>query len=170
MPTLRHILTTTIPATAQAILKENGIDITPAQGQTPYERVAVIGFSGDGFGGSLGFFAERSLVDTVYGGGDASLSDGWLGEIANLLLGRLKNTLLAYGVEYRLAIPMVLHGLDIRVRGDRGQILQFSFSSKHGSMCVVVDATWEIDRELRLVDAEYHAKEAGECLLFEHRA
>jgi hypothetical protein len=165
MKTIRQVLNETIPAATQAILKDSGVDLAPMTGKAHYDMVAVIGFSGDGFGGSLGFAAEQSFVQTVFGESDTFLSDSWLGEISNLLLGRLKNTLLTYGVEYRLAIPMVLHGLQLRVRVD-GKLNQFQFKSDSGHACVWVDSNWDIDKELNVVDAGLHSKAEGEIMLF----
>src|SRR5581483_934771 len=166
MKTIRQVLYDTIPAAAQSILKDSGIDIAPMNGKAHYDMVAVIGFSGDGFGGSLGFAAEHSFVNKAFGESDTSLSDSWLGEVANLLLGRLKNSLLSYGVEYRLAIPMVLHGLQLRVRADEGRLTQFQFKSNAGQACVWVDANWKMDKELSMVDADKHSKAEGEIMLF----
>lgn len=166
MKTIRRVLHDTIPTAAQAILKDSGADIAPMNGKAHYDMVAVIGFSGDGFGGSLGFAAEHSFVGKVFGESDTRLSDSWLGEIANLLLGRLKNALLTYGVEYRLAIPMVLHGLQLRVRDDEGKLTQFQFKSEAGHACVWVDANWNMDKELTVVDVDQHSKAEGEIMLF----
>jgi hypothetical protein len=165
MKTIRQVLNETIPAGTQAILKDSGVDMTSMNGKAHYDMVAVIGFSGDGFGGTLGFAAEQAFVKKVFGESDTFLSDSWLGEISNLLLGRLKNALLSYGVEYRLAIPMVLHGLQLRVRVD-GKLSQFQFKSEAGHACVWVDSNWEIDRELNVVDADRHSKAEGEIMLF----
>lgn len=166
MKTIRQVLNETIPAGAQAILKDSGADMVPMNGQVHYDMVAVIGFSGEGFGGSLGFAAEHVFVKNVFGESDTRLSDSWLGEIANLLLGRLKNALLTYGVEYRLAIPMVLHGLQLRVRADEGKLTQFQFKSEAGHACVWVDSNWMMDKALSEVDAAQHSRAEGEIMLF----
>jgi CheY-specific phosphatase CheX len=166
MKTIRQVLNDIIPAGTQTIFKNSGIDVDRMSGKAHYDMVAVIGFSGDGFGGSLGFAAEHSFVNKVFGESDTLLSDSWLGEIANLLLGRLKNSLLTYGVEYRLAIPMVLHGLQLRVRAEEGKLTQFQFKSEAGFACVWVDANWNIDKELTMVDAAQHSKAEGEIMLF----
>lgn len=150
----------------QAILKDSTVIPTSMNSNAHYDMVAVIGFSGDGFGGSLCFAAEQSFVTSIFGESDTLLSDSWLGEIANLLLGRLKNALLAYGVEYRLAIPMVLHGLQLRVRVDEGNLIQFQFKSESGHSCIWVDTNWDLDRELSVVDVGQHSKAEGEIMLF----
>lgn len=166
MTTVRKVLNDTIPAALAAILKDSGVDLALMNGKAHYDMVAVIGFSGDGFGGSLGFAAEHSFVNAAFGDSDTPMSDSWLGEIANLLLGRLKNALLAYGIEYRLAIPMVLHGLQLRVRADEGKLTQFQFKAEAGHVCVWVDSDWRMDDELSLVDVDQHSKAEGEIMLF----
>jgi CheY-specific phosphatase CheX len=166
MKTIRQVLNDTIPAGTKAILKDTGVDMASMNGKAHYDMVAVIGFSGDGFGGSLGFAAEHSFVNKVFGESDTLLSDSWLGEIANLLLGRLKNSLLTYGVEYRLSIPMVLHGLQLRVRGDEGRLTQYQFKSDSGHVCIWVDANWNLEKELSVVDVSQHSRTEGEIMLF----
>ena len=166
MKTIRQVLNETMSTGLQSILKNHDINLASINDQAHYDMVAVIGFSGDGFGGSLGFAAEHAFVNAIFGESDTFLSDSWLGEIANLLLGRLKNSLLAYGVEYRLAIPMVLHGLQLRVRPEEGKLAQFQFKSEAGHACIWVDANWSIDKELNVVDVAQHSKAEGEIMLF----
>jgi len=167
MKTISQVLNDTIPDATRLILNNGGIAVVH---QTllvaRYDVVAVIGFSGNGFGGALGFAAERSIIKAAYGESDTVLSDSWLGEVANQLLGRLKNALLLYGVEVRLAIPMVLHGLDLKMRAGESQINQFQFASPCGSTCVWVDANWNVHQPLTLADPEQQPQAEGELMLF----
>src|SRR3569832_1090150 len=155
MKTISQVLNDTIPDATRLILNNGGIAVVH---QTllvaRYDVVAVIGFSGNGFGGALGFGAERSIIKAAYGESDTVLSDSWLGEVANQLLGRLKNALLLYGVEVRLAITLVLHGLDLKMRAGESQINQFQFASPCGSTCVWVDANWNVHQPMTLADLE----------------
>lgn len=89
-----------------------------------------------------------------------------VGEVANQLLGRLKNAFLAYGIEIRLAIPMVLHGLKIQARIAETDGSQFQFTSASGRTCVWVDANWNTSQEVQLADTEQHAKAEGDIMIF----
>jgi len=167
MTTLGCLLHDVIPDAAHALLQSNHIILRPSLGRAPhYDVVAVIGFSGSGFGGALGVAAERSLIAGSVGESDSVLSDSWLGEIANQLLGRLKNVLLRYDVEIRLAIPMVLHGLDLKLRGGEDHIKQFQYDSQFGSISVWVDANWNVHQPMTLVDNDQLPQAEGELMLF----
>jgi len=167
MKTLEDILKATIPAATQNVLKTHGVSILGKSDHiAEYSVVAVIGFSGDGFGGALGFAAESDFVKGAYSEHDSSLSDSWVGEISNQLVGRLKSALLSYGVEIRLAIPMVLHGLDIKVRHNDTPITQYRCDSEHGGACVWVDANWDVHQKVQLVSAEEQPQEEGALMLF----
>ena len=167
MKTIETIVEECIPISVQTILKESRIQISEHTDEKPhFGIIAVIGFSGHKLDGAVGFAAEESILIEGYGEANTPLSDGWVGEIANQLLGRLKNALLAYGVEVQIAIPMVLHGLNLQVSGKSAQIKQFKYSSKFGHTCVWVDANWDMKKERNEVEADQHAKAEGDMMLF----
>jgi hypothetical protein len=67
---------------------------------------------------------------------DANLAD-WCGELANQLLGRLKNQLLDYEVVINLALPLVVSGADFSLPGKSRRLTRhFSFVSEWGRMFV----------------------------------
>jgi hypothetical protein len=71
--------------------------------------ISTIGFSSEALGGSLLLAVTNDLLVKTSPASDANLAD-WAGELANQLLGRLKNQLLKYGVVVNLALPVVLSG------------------------------------------------------------
>ena len=167
MKTLEDILKAAIPAATQSVLTNHGVSIIGKSNRVSvYGVVAVIGFSGDDFGGALGFAAEGNFVKAAYGEENSVLSDSWIGEISNQLVGRLKSALLSYGIVIRLAIPMVLHGLDIKVRQSDSQLIQYRCDSEHGGACVWVDANWNIHQSVRLAGADEQPQAEGELTLF----
>lgn len=167
MKTIAEILDQTIASSIQAILKNNGVVLLGASENTGYyDAVAVIGFSCESYGGVLGFAAKNSMIESAYGESNSAMSDSWLGELANQLVGRLKNALLAYGTEIQIALPMVLHGLELQVRQGTGQIRQYQYGTDAGSACVWVDADWEFSKEVELVEVDQHAKAEGEMTMF----
>ncbi len=167
MTTIQDVLNSAIPAATSAILNNSGIDLArQLKDEGHYDVVAVIGFSGEGFAGALGFATERSLIEAAYGECDTLLADSWLGEVANQLLGRTKNAFLAYGIEIRLAIPMVLHGLKIQARIAETNGSQFQFTSASGRACVWVDANWNTRQKVQPADTEQHAKAEGDIVIF----
>jgi chemotaxis protein CheX len=93
------------------------MNVTQTQPAGDRRQIAsVIGFSGWQIKGSLTvsstgeFFAETRPV----AGGGANpapevLAD-WAGELTNQLLGRLKNKMLAHGLDFQVGIPAMLFG------------------------------------------------------------
>lgn len=80
--------------------------------------ISTIGFSSEALGGSLLLAVTDDLLQKTLPAVDASLAD-WSGELANQLLGRLKNQLLKYSVVVNLALPVVLSGGEFKLPGRR---------------------------------------------------
>jgi hypothetical protein len=72
---------------------------------------AVLGFTGESMRGSLVLAMEAETIrrssPEPSGGGPPR---EWIAELSNQLLGRMKNRLLAYGVEIQVTIPVVIRG------------------------------------------------------------
>lgn len=85
------------------------------------EFVAVIGFTGRQVQGSLLVGTSREVARSYlrdHLGRDPTDDDmgDWVGEMANLTLGRLKFGLYPQGVEIHLSTPVLLHGLGLAWR------------------------------------------------------
>lgn len=83
--------------------------------------VASVGYTADGLRGNLLMLARASLINTwgavlVGRTGDGVLCDT-LAELTNMLLGRLKNRLLAHAVVLSIAIPTSAIGRELRLFG-----------------------------------------------------
>lgn len=86
------------------------LDGSPASSILPSVKlISTIGFSSAALGGSLLLAITNDLLLKTSPTQDVNLAD-WCGELANQLLGRLKNQLLKYGVVVNLALPVVLSG------------------------------------------------------------
>jgi CheY-specific phosphatase CheX len=132
--------------------------------------LAVIGFGGRSFRGSLIVSANRGLLErscpVPCAGNDEQLQD-WLGEIANQLLGRLKAQLLAHGIVIELGTPATVAGLELRVR-PRNECLTPPLWLVAGSDWLVarLDATAEPNVLLCLSPDPSNSATEGEVLLF----
>lgn len=146
MITIGDVLNETIPYATKMILKKNWIDIVEKRTDDPlFDVVAIIGFSSEDLGGALGIAVEKTVIEKVYCKGEMALSDGWIAEVANQLLGRLKNTFLAYGIVFKVVIPMVLHGLHLRMNLENHKVIQFGFDSGCGRLGVWIDGNWDVN-------------------------
>ena len=80
--------------------------------------ISTIGFSSEALGGSLLLAITNDLLVKTAPAPEVNLAD-WSGELANQLLGRLKNQLLKYSVAVNLALPVVLEGGEFKLPARR---------------------------------------------------
>jgi CheY-specific phosphatase CheX len=130
--------------------------------------LSMIGFSSHSLSGSLLMALPRDVVRRTLPAPDASLAD-WSGELANQLLGRLKNQLLKYQVVINLSLPVVVSGEALQLPASTRQITRYySFDSGFGKLFIRLDM--EMSPTLQFVrqsDTEHEASiDEGELLLF----
>lgn len=113
------------------------LDGSPAKAILPsVSLLSTIGFSSEALGGSLLLAVTNDLLQSSAPAADANLAD-WSGELANQLLGRLKNQLLRYGVVVNLALPVVLSGGAFQLPArHRPHARQVSFVSHSGRVFI----------------------------------
>jgi hypothetical protein len=132
------------------------------------ELVSIIGFSSDLISGSLLLALPNAVVSHTLPAPDASLAD-WSGELANQLLGRLKNQLLDYQVAINMSLPVVVSGggLSLPAR-TRPLSRYFSFISEWGKLFVRMEI--EVSPSLELAREtgpnSMRGMDEGELLLF----
>jgi len=125
-------------------------------GTMDHAIVAAIGFGGDDLRGSVTLAATREFVRathpaTVRGEtpSEADLLD-WCSELANQLLGRLKNKLLSYGVMLFLSTPSAVVGADVRLHPQSGVPGGSLRAYRVDERSIVVSWTGEANRPLSL--------------------
>lgn len=101
--------------------------------------VAVIGFTGDSMRGSAILATVRPILETTDPTGEASARD-WMSELANQLLGRVKNKLLSRDCIIRLGTPVALAGLKLELTPTNETTVAQAFISADGQVCVWFDA------------------------------
>jgi hypothetical protein len=133
------------------------------------QLLSMIGFASPALSGSLLLGLPDAIVLRTLPAPDASVSD-WSGELANQLMGRLKNQLLKYQVVINPGLPVVVTGGTLQLpKSSRRQVTRyFSFVSEQGKMFIRLDM--EISPSLELVrqadrDRDVSIDE-GELLLF----
>lgn len=143
-----------------------------AESFDPHDYVAVIGFYGDSMRGALGVGLDRAVASRMLEPSDASIAarnilEDWVGEVANQLLGRVKNRLLGYGVTLGLALPMVLRGVEVHLVKATPDIWQYRFGCADGGMTIWFDARIDDGVVLeRLLDPEEVAASEGGLTMF----
>jgi len=140
-----------------------------AKGLQSAALVSIIGFSSTAISGSLILALPQAVAERTLPVPGASVSD-WSGELANQLLGRLKNQLLKYQVVINMSLPVVLSGDGLKLLATRHQITRYySFSSEFGKVFIRLDM--EMSASLELVEQDESLRGAGaidegELLLF----
>jgi hypothetical protein len=135
----------------------------------PAERLAlcgVMGFGGRQMRGALVLAATREPLEKTNPGGFGSQRD-WICELANQLMGRVKNRLLTVGVEILLATPAGLSGDNLNLAPGKVRTPQV-FAIENGFVCVWIDC--ELSEGFELVMTPSGGFEAampeGETVLF----
>lgn len=154
---------------AEAKLTRSG----DSNGDTATVGVAsVLGFAGEQMKGSLVVSCERSLLAASHPNlamgmpvDEASILD-WSGEMANQMLGRIKNKLSTIGIKMSMSTPTTVTGKAMQVRAAKdGHAAEFVFTTSQGSLCVhflvVIGDGVRFDAE-----ATASAASEGDSLLF----
>lgn len=82
----------------------------------------------------------------------------WIGELANLLLGSMKNNMVAYGINPVLGLPSSIAGLDLHFITDVSDHVVVAAETHAGPVIVALNfdigaaETWEFDPQLAPAD------------------
>src|SRR6478609_10391573 len=124
----------------------------------------VMGFGGKLMRGALVLVATREPLERTNPDSLGSQRD-WVCELANQLMGRIKNRLLGFGVEILLATPAGLSGVNLSPTQSQLRAPQV-FSAADGFVCVWIDYECAPGFELREKPGVEAAIPEGETLLF----
>lgn len=111
--------------------------------------VAILGYTGQVMQGALVLHATREAVAALVPAEMREMAQGCddllrdqLGELANQLLGRVKNSMLGMGVVLSMSTPTTAVGRDIRFGSSSGDVTpEYAISWAGGSLLVRLDAT-----------------------------
>lgn len=125
----------------------------------------VVGFTGEQMRGTLLLATSREPLGRTTPGGESSLRE-WIAELSNQLLGRIKNKLLAHGVNLHLSTPVVLRGAQI-APVSRAELIPYAFACDGGYVCVWFDAEVQSGVDLtKTVDTEGVVAEGSTTFFF----
>lgn len=145
----RDIIDTIVTGCARELFALHDTELTAAEEvHEPHDYVTVIGFYGESMRGALGLGIDRRIVTRILEQyADTNHfpvgAEDFVGETANQLVGRVKNRLLAYGVEFGIALPMVLRGIEVHLAKSTSEVWPYRFSSTEGAITVWFDARIE---------------------------
>lgn len=130
--------------------------------------LSVIGFSSEGLSGSLLLALPQAVVERTLPAPNGGAAD-WSGELANQLLGRLKNQLLNYQAVITPTLPVVVTGEGLRLPASTRQLTRFfAFSSEWGNLLVRLEMEISPELQLERQHGQRHeiSIDEGELLLF----
>ncbi|MEL6186858.1 MAG: hypothetical protein AAFU79_19720 [Myxococcota bacterium] len=155
-----------------ALFEHYGVSLAHAENADPesiweenLELAGLIGFTSEEVRGSLVIAAGQKTLD---GFGEASGHRDWIQELANQLLGRVKNRLLPYAVDLSMTTPLSMRGLHLTLEPKQEESRPLLFhTSSGGAVCVLMDVEFRPDFTLVLDEsAENAVPDEGELLLF----
>ncbi len=131
-----------------------------------HEVVAVIGYAADEVRGGLALGISKALAQKTMPTLETPLYD-WAGELANQILGRVRNKMLAYQVDIQISTPVVLHGLGVQVAppGHDG-VKVASYKAGDDVVQVLLEARFEEGFVLPERSEDGGTVDEGEMLLF----
>lgn len=131
------------------------------------EIVAVIGYASNDMRGGLAIGISGALARATMPTANVPVYD-WVGELANQILGRVRNRLLDYKVDIQIATPVVLHGLGVHVAPPGGQsqaTIQY-FTAGDETVQILTETRFEDGYEFPEPAAESSVMDEGEMLFF----
>lgn len=130
------------------------------------QMISTIGFSSATLSGSLLLAIPTRVLERTVPTADANLAD-WSGELANQLLGRLKNQLLNFEVAINLALPVVVSGGEFRLPTRTRRLTRhFSFVCDFGRMFIRTEMELAPSIELVRQTGTTVGVDEGELLFF----
>jgi hypothetical protein len=140
-------------SSATTLFKAYGVQLAedPAgAGEGSGDGIAVVGFHGAAISGTLLIIVPSGPLRASMPVPSATERD-WLGELANQMLGRVKNRLLAYGVEVVARTPTVLGSMRILPVAVPGRLQGIGMVTKEGAR-VTVWIDYYVDDHERLAN------------------
>jgi len=134
--------------------------------ETASPLTAVVGFHGAAISGSVVLVVDAALLRASMQTKDTTERE-WLAELANQVLGRMKNRLLAYGVDVAASTPNVLASVRIVPNGPKDQRQGITMVGNGTRATVWVDyQAKDPDRLAKLARGEATVGREGDLILF----
>ncbi len=156
-----------LDASCFALFEAYDIDLEKRPNETPNAQHMLLGFIGfthDHMRGTVAIIAPQLLLDHSAQG---ACPKDWIGELANQLLGRLKNKLLGYDVALQMSTPIAMRGCALSISNDPNSIIALDYASNHGPLHVYMDIEITDGFELEHTNTiEEDLMDEGEFLFF----
>ncbi len=142
------------------------IDVRPSTMPDLLEETlhcSSIGLAGDEFKLSVVILAKSETIAPLCPIANASTAD-WIGELANQLVGRLKNALVDYGHTGQLSLPVIFSGSGLSLWDKTDCPMTFIVQTEAGRIIVRLEAEVDPSSVWVLTEADEAAAEGSMCL------
>lgn len=171
----RTAIDTILQSSTVELFHSQGVAVAPlapcplGAEQRFYEWVGLIHFEAANLSGVLTVSTPMAVWSSreaaLNGPGDAAALADWHRELANQLIGRVKNRLLKFQLLLRPRLPSALSGAALELHRKRSaKEVLYRFRALRGDVRVVVDAP--LDRAILAYSAEMQVAREGELILF----
>ena len=127
--------------------------------------LGMIGFSGKKMKGNISIWMSGELIRKT--GHEGINKTDWIGEMANQLIGRVKNKLLPYGVEIMLGTPTSIETGSLVLNFIQASVQKYRFVyDEQQAVTVFMDAVFEKDTTVEKQEDTNDAIKEGEMMLF----
>lgn len=134
--------------------------------ETANPLTAVVGFHGAAISGTVMLVVDSALLRASVQTRETTERE-WIAELANQLLGRVKNRLLAYGVDVAALTPTVLSSVRIVPNGPRDQRQGITMVANGNRVTVWVDYhVKDAERLAKLARGDAQVGREGDLILF----
>lgn len=128
------------------------------------ELAGIIGFTNPNLRGAMILGSSTGVLERTQQG-DAQRRD-WVAELANQLLGRVKNRLVARGVDVEMTTPLSIRGRHLTVGGPEDGMTVLDFSGDLGPVRVWIDLEQTGEIEIRSAEDGEAVAAEGDMMLF----
>lgn len=133
--------------------------------ETANPLTAVVGFHGAAISGAVVLIVDSGLLRSTMQ--TKTTDQEWLAELANQLLGRVKNRFLAYGVDIAASTPSVLSSVRIVPNGPKDQRQGVTMVANGSRVTAWVDfQAKDPERLAKLARGEATVGREGDLILF----
>jgi len=110
------LLFTYLERSAVELLSDVGAGFAPTEASDWMPDItAILGFAGTGIAGSVALCTSAACLTALAQLGQTKMSEDWLGELSNQLVGRFKRRLSPHGASFSLGTPVVVLGERLRL-------------------------------------------------------
>lgn len=171
----RATIDTILQSSVVELFHAHGFSVAPL-GTSPvgvqqryHETVGLIGFDASSFTGTLTISVPNAVYDAQLEAraraADQCTAADWTQELANQLLGRVKNRLTMFQIALKPRLPSTMSGVSLdRVRKRSPSEILYRFRALRGEILVTLDAP--IDKAMLAYSGAAQVAKEGDVILF----